>query len=85
MTVSPTQRDINFQGIMDILQELPANAKKNVRIVFVLPSGDKKTKSFGCKNITHIPQGTPDEMIKLVESFPQCVYRLPLQSVNEIG
>ena len=82
MTVSPRKHGIKFQGIVDILKDLPANAKKDVRIVFVLPTGDKEIKSVGRMNITHIPQGTPAEEIRLVESYPQYVYRLSFKGLN---
>jgi hypothetical protein len=84
MTVSPTTHGMKFKGIADILRELPANAKENVRIVFVLPAGDKKMKKFGRQNITHIPQGTADEEIKLLESYPQYVYRLSLKGLDKV-
>jgi hypothetical protein len=75
MTVSPKKHGIKFQGIADVLKDLPANAKRDVRIVFVLPAGDKE-KDFGRQDITHIPQGASREQIALFESFPQYVYRL---------
>ena len=45
MTVS-TRHGTKLNGILDLLDELPANAKKNLRIVFILPSDDKETRSF---------------------------------------
>ena len=45
MTVM-TRHGIKLNGILDLLKELPANAKKNLRIVFILLSDDKETRLF---------------------------------------
>jgi hypothetical protein len=82
MTVSP-KHCIKLNGILDLLKELPANAKKKLYIVFVLPSDDKETQSFGPQNIIS-PQDARAEEITLVSSIPQYVYRLPLRTFNEL-
>jgi hypothetical protein len=82
MTVS-SKHGIKLNGILDLLRELPANAKKNLRILFVLPSDDKETASFGRQKIL-IPQGASPEDIALVTSIPQYVYRLSLKTVNKL-
>jgi len=82
MTVS-TKHCIKLNGILDLLKELPANAKKNLYIVFVLPSDDKETQSFGPQKII-FPQGARVEDIALVSGIPQYVYRLPLKRFNEL-
>jgi hypothetical protein len=83
MTVS-SKHGIKLNGILDLLKELPANAKKNLRILFVLvPSDDKETASFGRQKIL-IPQGASPEDIALVTSIPQYVYRLSLKTVNKL-
>ena len=78
MTVS-TRHGIKLKGILDLLNELPANAKKNLRIVFILPSDDEETRSFKRQKIIS-PQGASDEDIKQVASIPQYVYRLSLKT-----
>jgi len=78
MTVS-TRHGIKLNGILDLLDELPANAKKNLRIVFILPLDDEETRSFKRQKIIS-PQGASDEDIKRVASIPQYVYRLPLKT-----
>jgi hypothetical protein len=82
MTVKPGQHGMKIQGILNILNELPANAKRNIAIVFVLPSGDQETRKFGLQKVTNIPPGTSAGMIELVEKFPQYTYRFPLELVN---
>jgi len=82
MTVT-TRHGIKLNGILDLLKELPANAKKNLRIVFVLPSDDKETRSFGHQKIIS-PQGASDKDIAQATSIPQYVYRLPLKTFNKL-
>jgi hypothetical protein len=74
---------IKLDGILALLKELPANAKKKLYIVFVLPSDDKETRSFGHQKII-APQGASAIDIGLVSSIPQYVYRLPLKTFNEL-
>jgi len=74
---------IKLDGILDLLKELPANAKKELFIVFVLPSDDKETRSFGRQKII-TRQGASAKDIALVSSIPQYVYRLPLKMFNEL-
>lgn len=82
MTVT-TRHGIKLNGVLDLLKELPATAKKNLRILFVLPLDDEETRSFGRQRIIS-PQGALDEDIAVVESIPQYVYRLPLKTFKEL-
>ncbi len=82
MTVT-TRHGIKLNGILDLLKELPANAKKNLRIVFVLPSDDKETQSFGRQKIIS-PQGASVKDVAQVNSIPQYVYRLPLGMFKDL-
>jgi hypothetical protein len=82
MTVT-ARPGIKLDGILDLLKELPSNAKKQLFIVFVLPSDDEETRSFGRQKIIP-PQGASAEDIALVSSIPQYVYRLPLRTFNEL-
>jgi len=82
MTVS-ARHDIKLNGILDLLKDLPAKARKNLRIVFMVPSDDKGTQSFKCQAITY-PQGASEKDIALVTRIPQYVYRLPLNLFNEL-
>ena len=82
MTVT-AKHGIKLDGILDLLKELPANAKKKLFIVFVLPSDDRETRSFGRQKII-IPQGASAKDIALVSGIPQYVYRLPLSMFNEL-
>jgi len=79
MTVS-ARHGIKLNGILDLLNDLPANPRKNLRIVFVLPSDDKETRSFKCQSITY-PQGASEKDIAVVAGIPQYVYRLPLNLI----
>jgi hypothetical protein len=78
MTVSP-KHGIRLKEILTLLDELPADAKSNLCIVFVLPSDDKETRSFKVQSIQS-PQGASQEDITRVASIPQYVYRLPLNN-----
>ncbi len=72
MTVS-ARHGIKLNGILDLLEDLPANARKNLRIVFVLPLDNEETRLFKCQSITY-PQGVSDKDIALVAHM-YIVYR----------
>ena len=73
ITVSPTH-PINLQGIIDILREIPANAKKDVRIVFMVPDGDPSVQNYRHQTICMRPTGYDADEKDMVEHFPQYVY-----------
>ena len=73
ITVPPTH-PINLQGIVDILREIPANAKKDVRIVFVVPDSDPSVQNYRHQMIRTRPTGYDADEKDMVERFPQYVY-----------
>jgi len=69
---------LKFRGIIKLLDPLPAKAKKDVRIVFVVPAGDKSTANFKQQNIT-CPIGTPDAEVEVLRRYPQYVHYVDLE------
>jgi hypothetical protein len=67
-------RGMDFKGIVTILHELPANAKKDIRLLFVVPDGESMN-SFERQAI-YFPIGTSEEDKYMVARFAQYVYRL---------
>jgi len=63
----------NSHGLVDLLDELPANAKQNVCIVYVVPANDERTRNFKCQSIVH-PTGMVADKCRAVEKYPQYVY-----------
>ena len=73
---------MHFEGIWVLYKELPYNATKNVCLLFVIP-GDVSMVSFHRQKI-NFPIGTNEEDRRLVESFPQYVYRLNRDRVDMV-
>jgi hypothetical protein len=73
---------MNFEGIFVLYKELPYNACQNVCLLFVIPD-DECMASFHRQKI-HFPIGTNEEDRKLVEGFPQYVYRLSRERFNAV-
>ena len=78
MTVSPTHL-MKLRGIIELLAQqpqLPADAKRDVRIVFILPTKDEPTKIFTCQSI-ECPAGLPTSKVTIAEAadkFPRYVH-----------
>jgi hypothetical protein len=71
---------MDFKGISTLLDELPANAKNDIRLVFVVPD-EQSTKSFERQTI-NFPVGVSEVAKKWVDSFPQYVYRLRREDIS---
>ena len=83
MTVSPTH-PMKLRGIIELLAQLPADAKRDVRIVFILPTKDEPTKIFKCQSI-ECPAGLPTSKVTIAEAvdkFPQYVHYVDLGLSN---
>jgi len=80
ITVSP-DHPLKLLGITALTDELPANVKKNIYIVYVVPYGDKSTEHFKQQKIIS-PAGMDSNIVKEVEKYPQYVYYLDLNSVQ---
>ena len=82
-TVSP-EHVTKVHGIIELLAQLPANARKDVRIVFILPANDERTKNFKCQKINR-SIGLPNSKVNTaeeVDKFPQYVHYVNLGDFN---
>jgi hypothetical protein len=83
MCVSP-RHPMKLHGILEILAQLPAEAQKDVRIVFVLPANDEPTKDFKSQKIER-PAGLPNSKVataEAVDRYPQYVHYVDLGQFN---
>jgi hypothetical protein len=75
-----TNPGINGPGIIELVNELPSDARRNVSIVFVVPLSHKATElqSFKPQEVI-FPDGTPKEQIDQVAAYRQYVYYFDLR------
>jgi hypothetical protein len=80
MTVSPFH-SLNLKGITELTNELPANAKKRICIVFVVPDYETTRKPYKRQNIV-IPDGVPKHVSDPVVAYKQYVYYFPMDKLR---
>jgi hypothetical protein len=80
MTVNPNH-GLDGHEVMQLVNELPADARKDVRIVFVVPHHDEQTKKFERQKIT-FPMGTSQTQQDEVNGYPQYVYYFDLNRLQ---
>ena len=79
MTVSPSH-SLNLKGITELTNELPANAKKRICIVFVVPDHETTRKPYKRQNIVN-PDGVPKHVSDPVVAYKQYVYYFPMNKL----
>lgn len=62
-----------LRGVIEALNQLPAHARTNICIVFVVPKNDIGVKGFQSQKIL-APVGTPQELHDVVAVMPQYMY-----------
>ena len=84
ITVFP-RHPVKLHGIIELLTQLPTAARKNVHIVFILPTHDEATKNFKCQKIDR-PAGvilkSKVTTAEAVDKFPQYVHYVDLSNFN---
>ena len=79
MTVSPSH-SLNLKGITELVNELPATAKKRICIVFIVPDHDTTCKPYKRQKIA-IPRGVPRNVSDPVVAYNQYVYYYPMDEL----
>ncbi len=79
MTVSPSH-SLNLKGITELIDELPASAKKRICIVFVVPDHETCRKPYKRQTIV-IPSGVNKAVSDPVVAYKQYVYYYPLNEL----
>ena len=82
MTVSD-RHPISFRGLDKVVSNLPAKARKDIRIVFVIPARDASGKTFqGIQSTQHIdtPQLADYAKVEEFTGFSQYVCRLDIDA-----
>jgi hypothetical protein len=79
MTVSP-YHGLNFKGITELTNELPASAKGRICIVFVVPDHETTRKPYQRQNIV-IPPGVSKDVSDPVVAYNQYVYYFPMDKI----
>ncbi|KDQ08732.1 hypothetical protein BOTBODRAFT_179652 [Botryobasidium botryosum FD-172 SS1] len=75
---------IQLDGLLELTNVLPLDAKKRICIVFVVPGGDWLTKDFRKQKITSFSK--PDaQAVREAEGYPQYVYHFPLHVLDELS
>lgn len=79
ITVSP-DHDLLLHGITELIDELPANAKKRICIVFVVPDHNTTLKPYRRQRIVQPAgtQGTKTDVVRTVENYKQYVHYVAL-------
>jgi hypothetical protein len=77
ITVSPNH-PLKYRGLFETINSLPANAKKSILIVFLVPAGDEQTKNFKRQPID-FPAGTAEKEVEEANALAQYVYYLKVR------
>lgn len=80
MTVSK-HHSVGFRGLKRVVDMLPAKAKNDIRIVFIIPAQDVSGKPYpGIHSIQSIdtPQNADTTMVTKFQQYPQYVCRLDI-------
>jgi len=84
MTVS-RHHPINFQGLATVFDKLPARARQDVRLVFVIPAKGPSGEEYkGIQTVQSIdtPQNADAERVKRYKQLPQYVCRLDMDEMG---
>ena len=76
ITISP-KHDLNLKGIMELINELPADAKQRICILFIVPDHETTVLHYQRQTIV-VPYGVPDDVSKMIIGYHQYVYYFPI-------
>jgi hypothetical protein len=72
--------DLNLKGILELIDELPYNAKRRICILFVVPQHETTTSNYKRQAIV-FPPGTTKDVVTRVVGYNQYVYYFPMNQI----